>query len=59
MVEVGARFANNLYAKLTLDPDNGDAAVEVEVITNEGVKKVLTGAVVWDDDNGGGDGGLG
>ena len=56
MVEVGARFANNLYAKLMLDPDNGGAAVEVEIITNEGVKNVLTGTVVWDEDDGNGDG---
>ena len=59
MVECGARFANNLYVKTTLDPDNGDALVEVEIITNEGEKVILTGAVVWDEDDGGGDDGLG
>ena len=53
MVEVGARFTNNLYAKLMLDPDNGDAAVELEIITNEGVKQTITGTVVWDEDDGG------
>lgn len=57
MLEVGARFTNQLYAKLSMDPDNGDAAVTVEIITNEGVKNTLTGEVVWDE---GGDGdGLG
>ena len=56
MVEVGARFTNKLYAKLSLDPDNGDAAVTLEIITNEGVVQTITGAVVWDEDDGNGDG---
>ena len=42
MVEVGARFANNLYSKLSLDPDNGDVYVMVEIIPDEGEKVVLT-----------------
>ena len=57
MVEVGARFANNLYAKLSMDPDNEDAAVTVEIKTDEGVVQTITGEVVWD--VGGDDDGLG
>ena len=52
MLEVGARFANNFYSKLSIDPDNADAAVMVEIIPAEGEKVVLTGTVVWDEDNG-------
>ena len=61
MLEVGARFANNLYSKLSFDPDNGDAVVTVEMISNEGEKLTITGTVVWDEDDGGLDdgGGLG
>lgn len=56
MLEVGARFVNNLYVKTSFDPSNGDTTVEVEIITNEGVKQTITGMVVWDEDNGDGDG---
>ena len=56
MLEVGARFTNELYAKLSLDLDNGDAAVTLEIITNEGVAQTLTGTVTWDEDNGDGEG---
>lgn len=49
MLEVGARFANNLYAKLALDLDNGDAFVTVEIITDEGVVNTITGQVTWDE----------
>ena len=49
MVEVGARFANNLYAKLSLDPDSGAAAATVEIKTDEGVLQTITGEVVWDE----------
>ena len=49
MVEVGARFANNLYAKLSLDLDTSDAGVTLEIITNEGETQTITGSVVWDD----------
>lgn len=54
MVECGARFVNNFYAKLSIDLDNADATVELEIITNEGVKQTITGAVVWDEDDGDG-----
>ena len=56
MLECGARFANNFYGKLSIDPDNGDAAVEIEMITNEGEKVTITGTVVWNEDDGDGDG---
>ena len=56
MFEVGARFANNFYGKLSIDPDNGDAAVMAEIIPDGGEKTVLTGTVVWDEDDGDGDG---
>ena len=52
MVEVGARFRNNFYGKLSIDPDNGDAAVTIEMKTDEGVVQTLTGTVVWDEDDG-------
>ena len=49
MVEVGARFANNLYAKLSLDLDTTDAGVMLVIITNEGELQTITGSVVWDE----------
>ena len=52
MLEVGARFTNKLYAKLSFDPDNGDAAVTVELTTDEGVVQTVTGTVTWDEDDG-------
>lgn len=52
MLEVGARFTNQLYAKLSFDPDNGDAAVTVELTTDEGVVQTVTGTVTWDEDDG-------
>ena len=56
MVEVGARFANNFYSMLSIDQDSGDAYVTVEIIPDEGEKVILTGTVIWDEDDGGGDG---
>ena len=52
MLEVGARFANNLYAKLSLDMDNAVGAVTLEIITDAGVVQTVTGEVVWDEDDG-------
>lgn len=49
MLEMGARFANNLYVKTSFDPDNGDCTVTVELITGEGVVQILTGEVTWDE----------
>lgn len=50
MLEVGARFTNTLYAKLSLDPDTVDATVSLEIITDEGVLWTHTGTVTWDED---------
>ena len=49
MVEMGARFANNLYVKTSLDETDGTCTVEVETITEEGVVNVITGEVTWDE----------
>ena len=59
MLEVGARFTNQLYAKLSFDPDNGDAAVTVELTTDEGVVQTITGTVTWDEGGDGDGDGLG
>lgn len=48
-MDAGIRFASNLYVRFTLDPDNGDMDVVVELINDEGVKHVITGSVVWDE----------
>lgn len=47
--EMGARFANNFYVILSIDPDDGTCNVTVETITAEGVKNVATGSVTWDE----------
>lgn len=52
MLEVGARFTNQLYAKLSFDPDNWNAGVTIEMITNEGVLQTVTSTVTWDEDDG-------
>lgn len=49
MVEMGARFANNLYVKTSLDESDGTCTVEVETISDEGVVTVTTGTVTWDE----------
>ncbi len=48
MLEVGARFSNDLYIITSLDPSDGTCSVTVEKIT-EGVKTVTTGEVTWDE----------
>lgn len=48
-MDAGIRFANNLYVRFTLNPDNGDIDVVVEFITDEGVKHIIPGSVVWDE----------
>lgn len=49
MVEMGARFAKDLYVKTAFDPAEGDCTVTVEVITEEGVVQTHTGEVTWDE----------
>lgn len=49
MVEMGARFAKDLYVKVSLDPDTTDCGVVVEIIDNEGVAHTITGSVTWDE----------
>ena len=48
MLEMGARFANDLYVHTAFDPDNGDCVVTVEAVI-EDEKRIITGEVVWDD----------
>lgn len=48
MLEMGARFTNDLYVKTSFDPSDGTCTVEVEIIT-EGVKHVINGTVTWDE----------
>ena len=52
MLEVGARFANDMYLKTSLDPSDGTCVVTIETIV-EGEKVVATGSVTWDEDDGG------
>lgn len=49
MLEMGARFTNKLYVKVSLDPDTSDCTVVVEIINNEGVEQTITGTVTWDE----------
>ena len=49
MLEMGARFTNRLYVKLSFDPDNGDCDVAVEYITDAGEIQTMTGEVTWDE----------
>lgn len=48
MLEMGARFTNNLYIKTSFDPDAGTCRVTVEAVNN-GEKVVMTGDVTWDE----------
>ena len=48
MVEVGARFANDLYIKTSLDPSDNTCVVTLETVV-EGEPVVATGTVTWDD----------
>lgn len=47
MFASGTRFSNDIYVKTTLDVDNGNCVVEVELINNEGEIHIATGNVVW------------
>ena len=49
MLEMGTRFTNRFYVKTSIDPDNGDCYVEVEIITDEGAVRTITGQVIWDE----------
>lgn len=49
MCNGGIRFFPNLWVGFILDESNGDMTVELELITDEGVKQIITGAVVWDE----------
>ena len=48
MLEVGARFANDLYIKTSLDPSDDSCDVTLETVV-EGETVVKTGSVTWDD----------
>lgn len=48
MLEVGARFANDIYIKTSLDTSDDSCDVTLEAIV-EGEKVVKTGSVTWDD----------
>lgn len=48
MLEMGARFTNDLYVKLSFDPVSYDCSVAViEVVDNE--ETTIAGTVTWDD----------
>lgn len=47
-MEAGIRFAQNLYVKFAIDPNDGIMDVLVEVINDEGEKHEITGSVVGD-----------
>ena len=49
MLEMGARFTNVLYIKVSFDPDNGDCGVTVETVDNDGEPITITGTVTWDE----------
>ena len=49
MLEMGARFNNNLYVRTSFNPDNGNCSVIVEFKTDEGVVQTITGDVTWDE----------
>lgn len=49
MVEAGVRFNEYIYVSFSLDPDNGDMTVSVELCDNEGNKHLITGTVAWDE----------
>lgn len=45
----GGRYTDKLYVSTTVDLDNADTAVDVEFITDEGVKQLRHGTVTWED----------
>lgn len=50
MCNGGMRFFPGLWVGFALDETNGDMTVEVELKTEEGETRKLTGAVVWDEE---------
>lgn len=48
MLEMGARFTNDLYIKTSFDPDDTSCTVTVEYV-HEGEPAVMTGEVTWDE----------
>ena len=49
MLEFGAKFSNDFYIKVAIDPtDTTENVVTVETIV-EGEPVVITGAITWDD----------
>ena len=49
MFIMGARFTNDFYIKTSIDPDNGNCIVEVELTDNEGNTQIVTGQVEWNE----------
>lgn len=49
MFEAGVRFNEYVYTSFSLDIDNGDMLVKVELVDNDGNVHIITGAVVWDE----------
>lgn len=47
MFEMGARFTNNLYIKLSYDPDSNDCDVAIITINDDNEEVVRTGSVTW------------
>lgn len=45
----GTRYSNNFYVQTVIDPDNGNCAVFIETVTDEGEKVFANGEVVWDE----------
>lgn len=58
MLEVGARFSNDIYILTAFDPSDGTCSVRAELVI-EDTPVVMTGSVTWDEDVDDGDGGLG
>ena len=50
MFEMGARFTNNLYIKLSYDLDSDNCDVAIITINDDNENVVITGSVTWDED---------
>lgn len=48
MLEMGARFTNNMYVKLSMDVESADCFVTF-IANVEGIEYIRTGTVTWDD----------
>lgn len=53
MLEFGARFSDNFYVKVGIDPDDGSNNFVVVETIAEGETVVLTGTITWDEDDDG------